>query len=72
VEEKMKERVLKYMQDFGAITTFEAFTDLGTTRLSAYIYLLRADYQIDDEWISAKNRYDENIKYKKYILVKKY
>ena len=68
----MKERVLKYMQDFGSITTLQAFIDLGTTRLSAYIYLLRADYQIDDEWISAKNRYGESIKYKKYILVKKY
>lgn len=68
----MRERVLKYMQDFGSISTFQAFTDLGTTRLSAYIYLLRKDYQIDDEWISTKNRYGESVKYKKYILVKKY
>ena len=37
----MKGRVLKYMQDFGSITTFEAFTELGCTRLSEYIRQLR-------------------------------
>ena len=68
----MKERILNYMKDFGTITTFEAFTELGCTRLSEYIRQLRQDYQIDDEWISTRNRYGEGVKYKKYILVKKY
>lgn len=68
----MKERILKYMQDFGSITTFEAFTELGCTRLSEYIRQLRQDYQVDDEWISTKNRYGESVKYKKYILREKY
>lgn len=68
----MKERILKYMQDFKTITTFEAFTELGCTRLSEYIRQLRQDYQVDDEWIHTTNRYGESVKYKKYILVKKY
>ena len=68
----MRERVLKYMGDFGYITTFEAFTELGCTRLSEYIRQLRQDYQIDDEWVHATNRYNEKVQYKKYILVKKY
>ena len=33
----MKERVLQYIKDFGSITTFEAFTELGCSRLSEYI-----------------------------------
>ena len=68
----MKERILKYMQDFGSITTFEAFTELGCTRLSEYIRQLRQDYQVDDEWVHTTNRYGESVKYKKYILSKKY
>ena len=68
----MRERVLKYMQDFGSITTFEAFTELGCTRLSEYIRQLRQDYQINDEWISTTNRYGEKVQFKRYIVVKKY
>jgi len=68
----MRERVLKYMQDFGVITTFEAFTELGCSRLSEYIRQLRQEYQIDDEWVHTTNRYGEKVQYKKYILVKKY
>lgn len=68
----MRERVLKYMQDFGSITTFQAFADLGCTRLSEYIRQLRQDYQIDDEWVQSTNRYSEKVQFKKYILVKKY
>lgn len=68
----MRERVLKYMQDFGTITTFEAFTELGCTRLSEYIRQLRQNYQIDDEWVSVTNRYGEKVQFKKYKIVKKY
>ena len=64
----MKDRVLKYMQDFGSITTFEAFTELGCTRLSEYIRQIRLDYIVSDEWVSAINRYGETVKYKKYRL----
>ncbi len=64
----MKERVLKYIRDFGSITTFEAFTELGCTRLSEYIRQLRIEYHILDEWISTVNRYGEKVQYKKYWL----
>lgn len=66
----MKERVLNYIKDFGSITTFEAFTELGCTRLSEYIRQLREDYFIDDEWILTTNRYGEKVKYKRYWLNK--
>ena len=64
----MKDRVLKYIRDFGSITTFEAFTELGCTRLSEYIRQLRLEYHILDEWISNTNRYGEKVQYKKYWL----
>lgn len=66
----MKDRVLKYMQDFGSITTKQAFEDLGNTRLSEYIRQLRLEMNIDDEWITAKNRYGEKVWFKKYWIRK--
>lgn len=64
----MKNRILNYIRDFGSITTFEAFTELGCTRLSEYIRQLRLEYHIQDEWIATTNRYGEKVQYKKYWL----
>ena len=61
----MRDRVLNYIKDFGSITTYEAFTELGCTRLSEYIRQLREDYNITDEWIQCKNRYGDKTEYKK-------
>lgn len=66
-----KDRVLKYMQDFGSITTKQAFVDLGNTRLSEYIRQLREEMNIDDVWIKSKNRYGEPVHFKKYWIRKK-
>lgn len=64
----MKDRVLKYIKDFGSITSLQAFTDLGCTRLSASIYQLRLTNNIQDEWIKTKNRYGDKVRFKKYYL----
>lgn len=64
----MKDRILNWLMDFGTITTWDAIQHLGCTRLSEYIRQLRLEYEIDDEWLVAKNRYGEDVKYKKYIL----
>lgn len=64
----MRERVLKYMQDFGSITSYEAFTELGCTRLSEYIRQIRLEYKVVDEWIHTTNRYGEKVQFKKYWL----
>lgn len=64
----MKNRILKMLQEQGSITTWEAFTELGCTRLSEYIRQLRAEYNIKDEWITTKNRYGEKVQYKRYWL----
>ena len=41
----MRERVLNYMKEFGSITTYNAFIDLGCTRLSEYIRQIRLEYK---------------------------
>lgn len=63
------ERVLQYMKDFGSITTLQAFTDLGCTRLASRVTdLKKQGYDIKSEFVSSKNRYKETVSYKKYYL----
>ena len=63
------ERIVQYMKDFGSITTLQAFTDLGCTRLASRVTdLKRQGYDIKSEFVSGKNRYDETVSYKKYYL----
>ena len=67
----MKDRVLNYMNDFGSITTKQAFNDLGCTRLSEYIRQIRLEYEVADKWIQRKNRYGEKVHFKKYWIKEK-
>lgn len=64
----MRNRILNYMREFGSITTYEAFIDLGCTRLSEYIRQIRFEHNVKDEWLSTTNRYGEKVKYKKYWI----
>ena len=64
----MKNRVLEYIERFGSINTFQAFMDLGCTRLSEYIRQLRLEYNIQDKWMEGINRFGEKIKYKNYFI----
>lgn len=64
----MKERVLNYIKEFGCISTWDAFRDLGCTRLSEYIRQLRLEYDVKDEWITTTNRYGEKVKFKNYWI----
>ena len=65
----MVDRVLRHIETTGDITAWEAIQQLGCTRLSEYIRQLREQgYDIQDEWIKARNRYDEEIKYKRYFI----
>ena len=65
-----KERVLKYIKDFGSISSMEAFNDLGNTRLSASIWLLRHEDELPIESITETkiNRYGEQTHYSRYYL----
>lgn len=64
-----KDIVLKHLRDFGSITSWEAFTEYGITRLSAVIYILRAEgYDIESETIKTLNRYGNPTRFSKYSL----
>lgn len=66
---KQTERILKYINDFGSITSLQAMQDLGVMRLASRITdLKQAGYEIDSEFVHSKNRYGEPMKYKRYYL----
>ena len=63
------ERILRYMQDFGAITPLQALDDLGVMRLGARIYdLKRAGHAISRRMVTKKNRYGEAVSFAEYRL----
>ena len=64
------ERILKFMDDFGSISTMQAFNDLGVTRLASRIHdLRRMGIVIESETLTGKNRYGESTHYSVYRRV---
>lgn len=65
------QRIIQYLQDFGEITFFEAYRELGITQLGARIFELKKQgYVFKTTFKADKNRYGKPIKYKIYTLVK--
>lgn len=64
----MLNRVINYMREFGSITSFEAFTELGCTRLSEYIRQARLTLNIKDKWEKTTNRWGNKVEYKRYWI----
>lgn len=64
-----QERILKYINDFGSITAYEAVVDLGITQLSARLCELQAKgYDFKKEVQTGKNRYGEKVHYMRYSM----
>lgn len=64
-----EDRVLKFMQDTGSITSWQAIQQFGITRLSAKIFNLRREgYEITNKMRFSKNRYGEPIHFVEYQL----
>lgn len=64
-----KEAIIKYIKDFGSITSMEAYSDLGITQLGARIFeLKRLGYVFEKSDVKDKNRYGKPIRYSKYTL----
>lgn len=64
-----KERILDYINEFGSITSMEAFADLGITKLVTRVLEIDAlGIPIHKEWETGKNRYGESIRYMRYSL----
>ena len=66
---KRLQRVFDYMVEFGSITSLQAFTDLGETRLSGAIFeLKKKGVNIGAEDIKVKTRYGESRIVTKYFI----
>lgn len=63
------EKVLDYIHEFGSITQYEAFRDLGVSRLASRISdLKRKGYKITSKFEAVKNRFDETVYIKRYSM----
>jgi len=64
--------ILLHLQQYGYITSWEAIKEYGATRLSAIIYNLRNNYNLNiiTEEVDFIDRYGNKASYGKYILVK--
>lgn len=71
-KETQKKRVLAHLIKYGRITSNEAFTWYGITRLADVIFRLRKDgYEIETIDTESLNRYGEKCRYATYIEVGK-
>ena len=62
-----EQRIVRYINQFGSISTFEAFTELGITRLASRILdLTQEGYAFDRESVTDKNRFGEPVRYTRY------
>lgn len=67
-----KQLVIRYLKDFGSITSLQAFADLGITRLAARISDLNDDgIYTEKEMVTSKNRYGKTVRFAKYRLKEK-
>lgn len=65
-----KDRIINYIRQFGSISSWEAYSDLGITQLGARIDQLKKEgYEFKSEWVSNTNRFGEKTEYKRYYLV---
>lgn len=72
VKLNQREMVLKYIIDFGYITSWQAYADLGITQLGARVRELKdLGYQFKTVDVRTTNRYGKPSHYYKYYLVNK-
>lgn len=61
--------VLNYLKENGSITSMEAFTKFGATRLSAIIFTLRRrGYEIHNKDKTILDRYGNKCNFVEYVL----
>ena len=70
-EVTQRDRVLQYIRDFGYITSWDAYKELGISQLGARIFELKErGYAFEKTRIETKNRYGEKTHYDEYRLIK--
>lgn len=65
------EKVMKYMEQNGGITSAEALSELGIMRLASRISdLKQMGVEVKSVLIKGKNRFGEPIRYARYFIAK--
>ena len=65
-----KQRILNYIKNFGSITSFQAYSDLGITQLGARIDGLQKEgYKFKKQTEKSKNRYGEPVHFTRYSFM---
>lgn len=64
------DRILQFIREFGYITSWQAYQELGVTQLSARITNLKEKgYRFTTKTIKTKNRYGDNVRFYEYRLI---
>lgn len=64
-----RDKVLGYIKQFGSITSWQAYSDLGVTQLGARIYELKEQgYIFSKTRVNTTNRLGEKTHYDEYRL----
>lgn len=65
------EKVMKYMEQYGSITSAEALSELGIMRLASRISdLKQMGVNVKSVLIKDRNRFGEPIRYARYFIAK--
>lgn len=71
MKETQRAKIVRYMHDFGSITSWEAYQELGVTQLGARIFELKLrGWEFKTEWVTAHNRYGKPVAFSKYFITK--
>lgn len=68
--QNQRKRIIEYIRQYGSITTYNAFKDLGIACLPKRIIELKEEgYVFNIVVETSKNRYGEPVNYNRYSLV---
>ena len=71
MKESQHKKIANYIEKYGSITSFEAFRDLGITKLTTRISeMRRSGLEIIGEWETGGNRFGEPDRYMRYSFAK--
>ena len=66
-----KAKILRHLQEIGAITPVQAFFDYSIMRLATRIFELKEDgYDIETIMLKSENKFGEPVRYAQYKLNK--
>ena len=70
MKKTQRERVVEYIKDFGSITSWDAYLDLGITQLGARIFeLKKRGYVFHKDKVKKLNRYGNPVSFDRYKIV---